>query len=612
MDAIDTDKLNQEADLTENPTPAVPQEETAENQVTSTEEVLPIESATSKCTAAECLEQLKKQIASEQPDKERIEAIKAVFYKLHKQEVEAAKQAFVDAGNAIEEFNMEEANLLETAFKSQLNIWREKRAQQIATIEKEKQDNLEKKNQIIEAIRQLTESTEDIRKNLPEFRRLQQEWKEVGIVAQEQVNELWRRYQLEVEKFYDQIRINNDFRDYDFKKNLETKTQLCQAAEKLMEESDIVVAFKRLQKMHDEWRETGPVAKELREEIWQRFKNASTEINKKYQGFFERLKDIENENLAQKNAICEAIEAIDVEKMDKFKDWDKKTNEVIELQERWKTIGFAPKKANTKIFERYRAACDRFFQAKSAFYKSTKESLLVNLEKKKALCEKAEALKNSTDWNATANQLIQIQKEWKSIGPVPRKQSESLWKSFIASCDYFFEQKEKNTSSQKQIENQNLEAKKALIEKLSQFKDEITPEDAMKMVRELNTQWNEIGFVPFKEKDKIYKQWHSAMNAFMERFNIDKTSRRLNSFQSNLEEIKSKGQGKVMHERDRLMRQFESLSNEIKTCENNIGFFNLSKSSGSALLKEMNKNIEKLKEERDLIYKKIQLIDQEA
>ncbi len=561
-------------------------------------------------TAEDLIAYLKTLVDAENPEKNKVDAIKVAFYKHQKLEIETARKMFVEAGNDIADFNIEPYNALETEFKSILNLWRGKRAEQIAQIEQQKQDNIEKKNRIIGELHALNEDTEDIRKSLNEVRRLQAEWKAVGPVGQEQMNDLWKRYQTEVEKFYDQLRLYNEFRDYDSKKNLEQQTALCEAAEKLLEEGDVVVAFRKLQDLHNQWRETGPVAKEIREELWTRFKNASTEINKKYQSFFERLKEIENENLTQKTAICETIEAIETDKIDSFKAWEKITAEVIELQERWKTIGFAPKKNNNKVFERYRAACDRFFQAKSAFYKDTKETLNSNLEKKRALCEKAEELKESTNWNATAAQLAQIQKEWRNIGPIPRKYADSLWKRFIGACDYFFEQKNKATSSQKNEEQQNMAAKKALIEEVKSYEGNPSGDEATNLIRDFNAKWNAIGHVPYKEKDKIYGEWREANDALTSRLGVDKTSRRLNSFQNNLEEIRQKGQGKgLQYERERLIRQYETICNEIKTSENNIGFFTTSKSSGSSLLKEMNRNIEKLKEERDLIFKKIQMID---
>jgi len=539
--------------------------------------------------------------------KEKADVLKQAFYKIHKQETEAARKAFQEAGNAIENFIAEE-DALETDFKTLLNDFREKRAERQAEQEKQRKANLDKKNQIIDDIKALTESTEDIGKNFAEFRKLQQAWKDTGSVPQDQVNELWKKYQAQIERFYDLLKINNEFREYDFKKNLEIKTNLCESAEKLIEETDVVVAFRQLQKLHEDWRETGPVAKEFREDIWNRFKNASSIINKNHQGFFERLKDIENENLTQKTAICEVIEAIDFTLLKSYKEWDAKTAEIIHLQEQWKAIGFAPKKVNIKIFERFRSACDNFFRQKSEFYKASKDILNQNLEKKKGLCEKAEALKDSTDWKATSDILIQIQKEWKTIGPVPKKFSDSIWKRFIAACDYFFEQKEKNAPSQKNEEQRNLTAKKELIDQIEAITPEMPDEEALKLIRDLTAKWNSIGHVPFKEKDKIYKAWHEILDKQMERLHVDRNNRRLNNFQHNLEDMGGKGQGKVLHERERLLRQFDNLTNEIKTSENNIGFFTTSKSS-NGLLDVMKKKIEDLKDERDLIYKKIKMID---
>ena len=591
-------------DVAQDPEVAVSEPEvTIELEATPEPEV---DNQTVFSSKAEIIEHFKSIAETSASDiKEKVDALKQSFYKIHKQEVETARKLWQEAGNVVEDFVAAE-DALETDFKTLLNEWREKRAEHHAEQEKQRQTNLEKKIQIIDDIRKLTDSTEDIGRNFPEFRRLQMTWKETGSVPQEQVNELWKNYQMQVERFYDLLKINNEFREYDFKKNLEIKTGLCETAEKLSEETDVVVAFRQLQKLHEEWRETGPVAKEFREDIWNRFKLASSAINKNHQGFFERLKNVESENLELKTDICEKLEAIDFSLLKTYKDWDAKTAEIIELQEKWKTIGFAPKKINVKIFERFRAACDNFFRQKSDFYKASKDVLNQNLEKKKALCEKAEALKESTDWKATADALIQIQKEWKSIGPVPKKFSDAIWKRFIAACDHFFEQKEKNAPTQKNEEQKNLTFKKELIEKVETITEETPEDEASKLIRELTTQWNAIGHVPFKEKDKIYKTWHDAVDKVMDRLHVDKSSRRLNSFQHNLED---KSQGKVLHERERLLRQFDSLTSEIKTSENNIGFFTMSKSSGNSLLDEMKKKIEALKEERDVIYKKIKLID---
>jgi hypothetical protein len=593
-----------EVETTE-PTVSVP-DAPAEPEIVVVTEVEETEHQTAFDSKTEIIEHFKSIAESTASDiKEKVDVLKQAFYKIHKQEVENARKLWQEAGNVVEDFVAAEDSL-EADFKSLLNEWREKRAEHHAEQEKQRHANLEKKLQIIEDIRKLTDSTEDIGRNFPEFRRLQMSWKETGSVPQEQVNELWKNYQVQVERFYDLLKINNEFREYDFKKNLELKTSLCESAEKLNEETDVVVAFRQLQKLHEEWRETGPVAKEFREEIWNRFKLASSAINKNHQGFFERLKNVESENLEQKTDICEKLEAIDFSLLKSYKDWDAKTAEIIELQEKWKTIGFAPKKINVKIFERFRAACDNFFRQKSEFYKASKDVLNQNLEKKKALCEKAEAMKDSTDWKATADALIQIQKEWKSIGSVPKKFSDVVWKRFIAACDYFFEQKEKNAPTQKNEEQKNLALKKELIEKVEAIDEDMPDEEASKLIRDLTAQWNAIGHVPFKEKDKIYKTWHDAVDKVMDRLHLEKGNRRTGSFQHNTEE---RAQGKVLHERERLLRQFDSLTSEIKTSENNIGFFTMSKSSGNSLLDEMKKKIEDLKEERDVIYKKIKAID---
>lgn len=564
-------------------------------------------------TRQEVIDQLKSLLDLPGNDKkERIDFLKQAFYRIQKAEAETKEVRETEETEETAEATIEVAiDPLEATLKELLANWKEKRAGQVAELERVRQENLTKKLQLIESIKSLTESTEDIGRTLPEFRRLQQAWKEAGNVPQEQVNDLWKNYQIQVERFYDLLKINNEFREYDFKKNLEIKTGLCENAERLAEESDVVVAFRQLQKLHEEWRETGPVAREYREDIWNRFKNASSIINKNHQQFFERLKSAESENLALKTAICEKVEAIDFSKLTTYKEWDEKTTEILQYQEQWKTIGFAPKKVNNKIFERFRAACDSFFQQKSEFYKAAKDVLNQNLEKKKQLCEKAEALKESTDWKATAETLIQIQKEWKTIGPVPKKVSDAIWKRFIKACDYFFEQKEKNAPSQKNEEAKNLEAKKELIAQLQTLSKDTLKEELLSMIQELIGKWNAIGHVPFKEKDAIYKQWHDGLSVFDDMIHVSKESHRLNKFQSNLEDMSNKGQGKVLHERERLLRQFDSLSSEIKTAENNIGFFTTSKSSGNSLLTEMTKKIEALKEERDIIYKKIKMIDEQ-
>ena len=488
----------------------------------------------------------------------------------------------------------------------------EKKAIALAEDEKEKAENYARKLQLIDQLKELTESQDDFNKQYNAFKEIQQKWKEIKNIPQEHVNDLWKTYQMYSEKFYDIIKINNQFRDYDFKKNLELKTALCEAVEKLGTEAEPISAFHQLQKLHQQWREIGPVAKELREELWARFKAASTVVNKRHQEYFEQLKSKEQENLEAKTAICEQMEAIDFSTLKSFKDWDNMSKTVIGLQEKWKTIGFAPKKYNVKIFERFRAACDNYFEKKGEFYKAIKNEMEANLEKKKALCEKAEALKDSTNWKDTTEKMIALQKEWKTIGTVARKHSDAIWKRFITACDYFFDQKNKNVSSQKSVEQNNLAAKKELIEKIKNLDTNLEMGEALATLKQYMAEWNEIGFVPFKEKDKIYKEYHEAVDQQFDRLKVDRNDRRMQSFRNNLSEITSgeHSKGRLFSERDKLMRTYDRMKSELQTYENNIGFLSVSSKGGGGLLKEMERKIEKLKEDMELIVKKIEAIDE--
>ncbi|OJU54352.1 MAG: hypothetical protein BGN96_16740, partial [Bacteroidales bacterium 45-6] len=454
-------------------------------------------------------------------------------------------------------------------------------------------------------------SGEEFSKQYNEFKKLQQEWNEIKLVPQAKLNELWKSYQIYSEKFYDLVRINNELRDYDFRKNLELKTSIIEAVERLQNEPDPVSAFYQLQNFHQEWREIGPVAKEIREETWARFKEASSAINKNYQKHFESLKEQEEENLVKKTEICEKIEAIDLDVLKNFKDWDSKSKEILELQALWKTISFVPKKLNTQIFERFRAACDRFFEAKAVFFKTLRDEFDQNLAKKTALCERAEALKDSTDWKKTGDELVAIQKEWKTIGQVPRKYSDTIWKRFVTACDHFFEQKKKNTSSQHEEELANLEKKKQIIIDILAISPEIPAEEARVKLKELLNSWHEIGFVPFKEKDRIYKEMQKAADAQFDRLRIDKSERRLQAFKSSIEGIAGgeKAKGKLYYERERLMRQFDKVKGEIQTYENNIGFLSVSSKGGGGLFKDMEHKIQSLKDELKILIKKIETID---
>ena len=597
----------------ETPDAGVAAEETSEAEV-KTDEVAAGEetvATTGKLSKEEILEKLTGLVgAAADTTRNEVEALKQAYYKIHRSEVDELKKAFLTAGGEEKDFVAPEDET-ESKIKELLNVYKEKRAAILAEEERVKAANYALKLQLIDQLKALTESQEDFNKLYNDFKDIQQRWKEVKAVPQEHVSELWKNYQIYSEKFYDIIKINNQFRDYDFKKNLEMKTALCETVEKLQTEPDVVSAFHQLQKLHQQWREIGPVAKELREELWSRFKAASTIINKRHQEHFEGLKAKEQENLEAKTAICEQIENIDFQALKSFKDWEEKNKEVIALQDKWKTIGFAPKKSNVKIFERFRAACDVYFNRKSEFYKNIKDEMEKNLELKKALCEKAEALKDSTDWKSTSEKLIALQKEWKTIGSVARKHSDAVWKRFISACDYFFEQKNKNASSQKSVEQTNLAAKKALIEKINTL-DEADHDEALAVLKGYMAEWNTIGHVPFKEKDKVYKEYHEAVDKQFDRLKVDQNDRKMQTFRSNLSDMSNgeRGKGKLYGEREKLMRMYERMKNELQTYENNIGFLSISSKGGGGLLKEMERKIDKLKNEMALIIKKIDAIDE--
>ena len=569
----------------------------------------PVESVL-KLTKEEILAKLKEVVADvENVAKPEIDGLKQSFYKLHNAEQEAARKLFIENGGAAENF-VPQTDCVEEEFKNIMSVIKEKRSALTAELEKQKEMNLQVKLSIIEELKELVESPDDANKSYTEFKKLQQQWNEVKLVPQAKVNELWKNYQLYVEKFYDLLKLNNEFREYDFKKNLEIKTHLCEAAEKLADEEDVVSAFHQLQKLHQEFRDTGPVAKELRDEIWARFKAASTTVNRRHQQHFEALKEVEQHNLDQKTVICEIIEAIDYKELTSFASWESKTQEVIALQNKWKTIGFAPQKMNVKIFERFRKACDEFFRRKGEFFKSLKEGMNENLEKKRALCEKAEALKDSTDWKATADELTKLQKEWKTIGPVAKKYSDAVWKRFISACDYFFEQKNKATSSQRSVEQENLEKKKAIIEKLNVIDDQMDTEEATQLVRDLMKEWNGVGHVPFKEKDRIYKQYHSQVDKLFERFNISASNKKLSNFKSTISSIQEGSPQALYREREKLVRAFDNMKNELQTYENNLGFLTTSSKKGNSLLTEINRKVEKLKADIELVKEKIKVVDE--
>ncbi|MEG2127444.1 MAG: DUF349 domain-containing protein [Bacteroides sp.] len=556
----------------------------------------------------EVLDRLKKLTEdADNAGKQELDSLKQTFYKLHNAELEAAKRLFVDNGGAEDDY-VPQPDAIEEEFKHLMTAIKEKRNVQVAEQERQKEENLQIKLSIIEELKELVESSDDTGKSYTEFKKLQQQWNETKLVPQAKINELWKNYQLYVEKFYDILKLNNEFREYDFKKNLEIKTHLCEAAEKLAEEDDVVSAFHQLQKLHQEFRDTGPVAKDLRDEIWNRFKAASTAVNRRHQQHFEALKETEQGNLDQKTVICEIVETIEFETLKTFNAWETKTQEVIALQNKWKSIGFAPQKMNVKIFERFRKACDEFFKRKGEFFKSLKEGMNENLEQKKALCEKAEALKDNTDWKETAEALTKLQREWKTIGPVSKKYSDTIWQRFITACDYFFEQKNKATSSQRSVEIENMDKKKAIISQLAAIEESMNAEEAGKLVRELMKEWNTIGHVPFKEKDKLYKQFHGLVDQLFDRLNISASNKKLSNFKSNVSSIQGGGSS-LYREREKLLRAYELTKSELQTYENNIGFLTSASKKGNSLMTEINRKVEKLKADLDLILQKIKVID---
>ena len=538
-------------------------------------------------------------------DKQEIDLLKQTFYKLHKAEQEVARKAFEEQGGKPEEF-VPAADPLENKFKEIMSSIKEKRSEMAAEAEREKEDNLAKKLQILDKMKDLIENSDDTGKIYNEFKELQQQWNDIKQVPIGKVNELWKSYQLYTEKFYDMVKLNNEFREYDFKKNLEQKTKLCEAAERLAAEDDVVSAFHQLQNLHQEVRNIGPVAKELRESIWARFKAASTAINRRHQQHFEELKEKEQNNLDQKTVICEIAEAMEYDTFKTFADWEDKTKEILALQAKWKTIGYAPQKMNVKIFERFRAACDEFFKRKAAFYKDIKNSMAENLEKKKALCEKAEALKDSTDWKATADILTKLQKEWKTIGPVSKKHSDAVWKRFIGACDHFFAQKNKANSSQRSVESDNMAKKENIISQLHEIEKAGNEDESVAdKIRGLIKEWNGIGHVPFKEKDRLYNDFHSTVDRLFAKLNITASEKKLSSFKSNL----SSGNN-LYRDREKLVRTYEGLKNDIQTYENNLGFLTSASKKGNSLVQDIQRKIERLKGDMELVTKKIAAIDE--
>jgi len=602
-----------EAPVAEAPVAEEPAVEAPVVEETAGEEEVPADEVPERKvyqTKQEVLERVKELAHGEEmPQKDEVEYLKTTFYKLHIAEREEQMKAYIDGGGDPETYQVT-PDEDEEAFKAEMGIIKERRQQLFREQEAEKEENLKKKLDIIERIKAMLTTPEEANKAFQDFKALQQEWKDIRNVPADRANELWRNYQLYIEQFYDLLKLNNEAREYDFKKNLEIKTRLCEAAEKLADEPDVISAFHQLQKLHQEYRETGPVSKELREEIWQRFKAASTVVNKRHQQHFEELRNREEENLAKKTALCEKVEAVCAEENKGSADWERHTQEIIALQQEWKTIGFAPQKMNVKIFERFRAACDQFFAAKAEHFKNLKETFRVNAEKKRALIEKAKALQDSTEWRSTSDKLIALQKEWKTIGMVPKKLGDQLWEEFLGACNKFFEARNAQNADQRSEERQNLEQKRNVIEQLKKVAEE-AGENIQERVQQLVAEYNQIGHVPFKEKDKLYADYHAVLDKLYKELNISVARRRLNSFKQNLKQVAERGEQALDSERARLVRQYDIIKSEVQTYENNLGFLSASSKKGNSLIEEMNRKIQKLKDDLQLIKEKIKAIDAE-
>jgi hypothetical protein len=595
--------------------PAVVAEESvAEESVDAepTEESEPAEEPVRRvfATKQEVIERLKELAhGDEAPTKEEVDLLKTTFYKLHFAQRETEMKAYLEGGGDPEKYTVL-PDEDEEVFKAEMGIVKEKRAKIFLEQEQEKQDNLKKKLDIIEKIKAMATSPEEANKNFQEFKKLQQEWKEIRLVPADKANELWRNYQLYVEQYYDLLKLNSEAREYDFKKNLEIKKRLCEAAENLANETDVISAFHQLQKLHQEYRETGPVAKDLREEMWARFKAASTVINKKHQQHFDNLRSKEEENLARKTELCEKVEAIAKEENKSAGDWERHTKQIIDLQAEWKTIGFAPQKMNVKIFERFRAACDDFFGRKAEFFKDMKAKFAENADKKRALIEQAKALQDSTEWKSTSDKLIALQKEWKTIGMVPKRLGDQLWNEFLGACNKFFEARNTANQGTRTAERENLQKKRDVIAQLKALAEE-AGENVQEKVQQLVDEYQAIGHVPFKDKDKLYKEYHEVLDKLYKDLNISTARRRLDNFKSNLKSMAERGGDVLDNERARLMRRYEGLKQEIQTYENNLGFLNAASKKGSSLIDEMNRKVQKLKDDCELVRQKIKAIDAE-
>lgn len=555
-------------------------------------------------TKSEVVERLKEIVYNGgNVERAELDHLKMLYYRFHNAEVAAARDLFISEGGKAEDFrpapDMEEEN-----FKAQFSLIRELRNKAAQAVEAEKQANLKRKQEIIERIKELAATPESADKGYNEVKDLQAEWKEIKQVPAENATELWKNYQLYTEQFYDQLRLNHEMRAYDFKKNLEIKTHLCEAAEKLAEVEDPISAFHQLQKLHQEYRETGPVAKELREQIWKRFKDASTVINKRHQDHFEQIKAQEEQNLEKKTELCQKVENIDLEPLKTYAQWEETTKQILTYQAEWKTIGFTPRKVNNEIFERFRTACDRFFQAKTAYFKANREKLNANLAAKNALVEKAEALKDSTDWGATTNKFIELQKQWKTIGAVPHKVSDAIWKRFNDACNYFFDKKTEANAGQRKEEEANLEIKKGIISDLEKLASEAT-DNTLQAVRDLQARWNETGHVPYSKKEKIYRRYRELCDKIYDALHESAGRRRMDNFRKT---VADKGGSELTRERARLQSIYDAKKQEIQTYETNLTFFRSSSKKGNSLVADIEKKVTRLKSDLEEISQKIKAV----
>ncbi len=591
-------------DLTLNENQQVAEIETVKEEITA--EVPP---TVAPATVEEALEMFATIAGRDADDihRDEVSRLKQQYYALRKQQDKPLLEAFVAEGNLPEAFVAPET-ADDEKLKEILNTIKEKKAARVAEIEACRQQNYEAKEALIAELQTLSADTDNVNRTFPRFREIQAEFKAVGEIAPQMMTDQWKRYQEAVEHFYDQLKVNKDLRDYDFKKNLETKQLLISEAEKLAEEEDTITAFRRLQELHVKWRETGPVAKEIRDEIWNRFKDASTVINKKYQTYFEERKQREAENEQAKTAICERVEALNLDELKSFNAWNDMTKVILQAQEDWKKLGFASKKTNNALFARFRATCDKFFNLKAEYYKSVKDNLASNLEKKIALCEQAEALKDSTDWKATADKLIALQKEWKQIGAVSKKHSDAVWTRFQQACDYFFEQKKSNFNSTRQTEQANLKAKRALTASLKELPADAPKETVIAAIKDAQAKWSEIGHVPFREKDKIYDEFRACINELYKTHDLRETRANMARFENSIAEMTDGN--KLSRERERLARVLEQKRTDLVTYQNNLGFFNFKSASGSSMLREIERKTQRLKDDIADLEKKISLIDE--